>query len=169
MLLVLTLVSLILSLEVLIINLFICSGFWPTLAVFLQKMPIVGWLFQQPFIRSVILLFHILYFRSYLGMHWFQGLLILLLWFIHLNSRSLKIFKSANKWIYSLSVPFLSHRASWRKPNRILHTILVVFLLLIPVYWPVLLWMNSIVWVRFTSCLGGRSHIISPFTELREP
>lgn len=28
------------------------SGFWPTLAVFLQKMPIIGWLFQQPFIRS---------------------------------------------------------------------------------------------------------------------
>lgn len=29
------------------------SGFWPTLAVFLQKIPIVGWLFQQPFVRSV--------------------------------------------------------------------------------------------------------------------
>ncbi|XP_031122942.1 vesicle transport protein GOT1-like [Ipomoea triloba] len=28
------------------------SGFWPTLAVFLQKIPIVGWLFQQPFVRS---------------------------------------------------------------------------------------------------------------------
>lgn len=28
------------------------SGFWPTLAVFLQKMPIIGWLFQQPFVRS---------------------------------------------------------------------------------------------------------------------
>lgn len=53
--LVLTLVSSVLSLEVLIIYLLICSGFWPTLTVFLQKMPIVGWLFQQPFIRSVIL------------------------------------------------------------------------------------------------------------------
>ncbi|KAL6567123.1 hypothetical protein OROMI_015527 [Orobanche minor] len=29
------------------------SGFWPTLAVFLQKIPVLGWLFQQPFIRSV--------------------------------------------------------------------------------------------------------------------
>ncbi|KAL6511131.1 Golgi Transport [Orobanche gracilis] len=28
------------------------SGFWPTLAVFLQKIPVLGWLFQQPFIRS---------------------------------------------------------------------------------------------------------------------
>ncbi|EYU39251.1 hypothetical protein ABFS82_04G224300 [Erythranthe guttata] len=28
------------------------SGFWPTLAVFLQKVPVIGWLFQQPFIRS---------------------------------------------------------------------------------------------------------------------
>ncbi|PPD85431.1 hypothetical protein GOBAR_DD17635 [Gossypium barbadense] len=27
-------------------------GFWPTLAVFLQRIPIVGWLFQQPYIRS---------------------------------------------------------------------------------------------------------------------
>lgn len=30
-----------------------CSGFWPTLAVFLQRIPILGWLFQQPYIRSV--------------------------------------------------------------------------------------------------------------------
>ncbi|WOH11501.1 hypothetical protein DCAR_0830988 [Daucus carota subsp. sativus] len=28
------------------------SGFWPTLAVFVQKIPIIGWVFQQPFIRS---------------------------------------------------------------------------------------------------------------------
>lgn len=28
------------------------SGFWPTLAVFLQRIPILGWIFQQPFIRS---------------------------------------------------------------------------------------------------------------------
>lgn len=28
------------------------SGFWPTLAVFLQKIPILGWVFQQPYIRS---------------------------------------------------------------------------------------------------------------------
>ncbi|KAK6935042.1 Vesicle transport protein, Got1/SFT2-like, partial [Dillenia turbinata] len=31
----------------------LCSGFWPTLAVFLQKIPILGWLFQQPFVRSL--------------------------------------------------------------------------------------------------------------------
>ena len=30
-----------------------CSGFWPTLAVFLQKIPVLGWLFQQPYVRSV--------------------------------------------------------------------------------------------------------------------
>lgn len=30
-----------------------CSGFWPTLAVFLQKIPVLGWVFQQPYIRSV--------------------------------------------------------------------------------------------------------------------
>ncbi|KAL8104159.1 hypothetical protein AgCh_028409 [Apium graveolens] len=30
------------------------SGFWPTLAVFVQKIPIIGWVFQQPFIRSFI-------------------------------------------------------------------------------------------------------------------
>lgn len=30
-----------------------CSGFWPTLSVFLQRIPILGWVFQQPFIRSV--------------------------------------------------------------------------------------------------------------------
>lgn len=29
------------------------SGFWPTLAVFMQKIPILGWLLQQPFIRSL--------------------------------------------------------------------------------------------------------------------
>ncbi|KZV42663.1 hypothetical protein F511_29615 [Dorcoceras hygrometricum] len=29
------------------------SGFWPTVAVFLQKIPVVGWLFQQPFVRTV--------------------------------------------------------------------------------------------------------------------
>ncbi|WMV08662.1 hypothetical protein MTR67_002047, partial [Solanum verrucosum] len=28
------------------------SGFWPTLSVFLQKIPILGWIFQQPFVRS---------------------------------------------------------------------------------------------------------------------
>ncbi|WVY94261.1 hypothetical protein V8G54_033349, partial [Vigna mungo] len=28
------------------------SGFWPTLAVFIQKIPVLGWLFQQPYIRS---------------------------------------------------------------------------------------------------------------------
>ncbi|KAF2300145.1 hypothetical protein GH714_009874 [Hevea brasiliensis] len=28
------------------------SGFWPTLAVFLQRIPILGWVFQQPFVRS---------------------------------------------------------------------------------------------------------------------
>ncbi|MBA0764322.1 hypothetical protein Gotri_013678, partial [Gossypium trilobum] len=27
-------------------------GFWPTLAVFIQRIPILGWLFQQPFIRT---------------------------------------------------------------------------------------------------------------------
>ncbi|KAH7515093.1 hypothetical protein FEM48_Zijuj11G0159600 [Ziziphus jujuba var. spinosa] len=32
------------------------SGFWPTLAVFLQKIPILGWLFQQPFVRSAVAL-----------------------------------------------------------------------------------------------------------------
>ncbi|KAL6500039.1 Golgi Transport [Orobanche gracilis] len=31
------------------------SGFWPTLSVFLQKMPVIGWLFQQPFVRSSFL------------------------------------------------------------------------------------------------------------------
>ncbi|KAF5733884.1 vesicle transport protein GOT1B-like isoform X1 [Tripterygium wilfordii] len=29
------------------------SGFWPTLSVFLQRIPILGWVFQQPFIRSL--------------------------------------------------------------------------------------------------------------------
>ncbi|MCI03205.1 vesicle transport protein GOT1B, partial [Trifolium medium] len=28
------------------------SGFWPTIAVFLQKIPVLGWLIQQPYIRS---------------------------------------------------------------------------------------------------------------------
>ncbi|KAF8379143.1 hypothetical protein HHK36_028572 [Tetracentron sinense] len=28
------------------------SGFWPTLAVFLQRIPILGWVFQQPFVTS---------------------------------------------------------------------------------------------------------------------
>ncbi|XP_073062114.1 vesicle transport protein GOT1-like isoform X1 [Primulina eburnea] len=28
------------------------SGFWPTVAVFLQKIPVIGWLFQQPFVRT---------------------------------------------------------------------------------------------------------------------
>nr|GLL31754.1 vesicle transport protein GOT1-like [Ipomoea trifida] len=30
------------------------SGFWPTLAVFLQKIPILGWLLQHPFVRSIL-------------------------------------------------------------------------------------------------------------------
>ncbi|KAJ9549698.1 hypothetical protein OSB04_022241 [Centaurea solstitialis] len=29
------------------------SGFWPTLSVFVQKVPIIGWVFRQPYIRSV--------------------------------------------------------------------------------------------------------------------
>lgn len=29
------------------------SGFWPTLVVFLQRIPIIGWIFQQPFVTSV--------------------------------------------------------------------------------------------------------------------
>ncbi|XP_073014889.1 vesicle transport protein GOT1-like [Primulina eburnea] len=28
------------------------SGFWPTVAVFMQKIPVIGWLFQQPFVRT---------------------------------------------------------------------------------------------------------------------
>ncbi|KAH7687469.1 Vesicle transport protein Got1/SFT2-like protein [Dioscorea alata] len=28
------------------------SGFWPTLSVFLQRIPIIGWLFQQPYVTS---------------------------------------------------------------------------------------------------------------------
>ncbi|RRT68217.1 hypothetical protein BHE74_00014576 [Ensete ventricosum] len=28
------------------------SGFWSILAVFLQKIPILGWIFQQPFVTS---------------------------------------------------------------------------------------------------------------------
>ncbi|KAM7253157.1 hypothetical protein ACFE04_025775 [Oxalis oulophora] len=28
------------------------SGFWPTLSVFIQKVPILGWVFQQPYFRS---------------------------------------------------------------------------------------------------------------------
>ncbi|CAM8906558.1 unnamed protein product [Rhodiola kirilowii] len=29
------------------------SGFWPTIAVFVQRIPVLGWIFQQPFIKSV--------------------------------------------------------------------------------------------------------------------
>ncbi|GAB2273684.1 Golgi Transport [Dionaea muscipula] len=29
------------------------SGFWPTLAVFLQRIPVLGWFLQQPFVRSL--------------------------------------------------------------------------------------------------------------------
>ncbi|CAK9179002.1 unnamed protein product [Ilex paraguariensis] len=28
------------------------SGFWPTLSVFLQKLPVVGWVFRQSFVTS---------------------------------------------------------------------------------------------------------------------
>ncbi|XP_010423954.1 PREDICTED: vesicle transport protein GOT1 isoform X2 [Camelina sativa] len=28
------------------------SGFWPTLAVFAQKIPVLGWIIQQPYIRT---------------------------------------------------------------------------------------------------------------------
>ncbi|PIA32560.1 hypothetical protein AQUCO_04400035v1 [Aquilegia coerulea] len=30
------------------------SGFWPTLVVFLQRIPIFGWIFQQPFVTSFL-------------------------------------------------------------------------------------------------------------------
>ncbi|KAF7146551.1 hypothetical protein RHSIM_Rhsim04G0067300 [Rhododendron simsii] len=30
------------------------SGFWLTLAVFVQKIPVLGWVFQQPFVRSPV-------------------------------------------------------------------------------------------------------------------
>uniref|UniRef100_A0A7C8YTX7 Vesicle transport protein n=1 Tax=Opuntia streptacantha TaxID=393608 RepID=A0A7C8YTX7_OPUST len=30
------------------------SGFWPTVAVFLQKIPVLGWILQQPFFRSLM-------------------------------------------------------------------------------------------------------------------
>ncbi len=29
------------------------SGFWPTVVVFLQRIPVIGWLFQQPFLVSL--------------------------------------------------------------------------------------------------------------------
>ncbi|CAL5190471.1 unnamed protein product [Lathyrus oleraceus] len=29
------------------------SGFWPTVSVFIQKIPVLGWLVQLPFIRSL--------------------------------------------------------------------------------------------------------------------
>ncbi|KAJ0234961.1 hypothetical protein HA466_0270630 [Hirschfeldia incana] len=29
------------------------SGFWPTLAVFVQKIPVLGWIIQLPYIRSL--------------------------------------------------------------------------------------------------------------------
>ncbi|KAJ1697432.1 hypothetical protein LUZ63_005944 [Rhynchospora breviuscula] len=30
------------------------SGFWPTLAVFLQRIPVFGWIIQQPFVTSLV-------------------------------------------------------------------------------------------------------------------
>ncbi|KAL9236609.1 hypothetical protein vseg_011255 [Gypsophila vaccaria] len=30
------------------------SGFWPTLAVFVQRIPVLGWIFQQPYFRSLM-------------------------------------------------------------------------------------------------------------------
>uniref|UniRef100_A0A5B7C4F4 Putative vesicle transport protein GOT1B-like n=1 Tax=Davidia involucrata TaxID=16924 RepID=A0A5B7C4F4_DAVIN len=30
------------------------SGFWPTLAVFLQRLPILGWVFRLPFVTSFL-------------------------------------------------------------------------------------------------------------------
>ncbi|XP_074269849.1 vesicle transport protein GOT1-like [Silene latifolia] len=30
------------------------SGFWPTLAVFLQRIPLLGWVLQHPFFRSLM-------------------------------------------------------------------------------------------------------------------
>ncbi|KAK9067994.1 hypothetical protein SSX86_012105 [Deinandra increscens subsp. villosa] len=30
------------------------SGFWPTLSVFVQKIPVIGWVFQLPFIGSFL-------------------------------------------------------------------------------------------------------------------
>ncbi|KAL4198368.1 hypothetical protein AMTRI_Chr03g139900 [Amborella trichopoda] len=30
------------------------SGFWPTVAVFVQRIPILGWIFQQPFVASFL-------------------------------------------------------------------------------------------------------------------
>ena len=30
-----------------------CSGFWPTIAVFVQKIPILGWVLQHPLFKSV--------------------------------------------------------------------------------------------------------------------
>ncbi|XP_078155259.1 vesicle transport protein GOT1-like [Carex rostrata] len=30
------------------------SGFWPTLAVFLQRIPVLGWIMQQPFVTSLV-------------------------------------------------------------------------------------------------------------------
>ncbi|XP_076932491.1 vesicle transport protein GOT1-like isoform X2 [Bidens hawaiensis] len=30
------------------------NGFWPTLSVFVSKIPIIGWVFHQPFIRSFL-------------------------------------------------------------------------------------------------------------------
>ncbi|KAL2901614.1 Vesicle transport protein GOT1 [Bienertia sinuspersici] len=35
------------------------SGFWPTLAVFLQRIPVLGWVLQHPFFRSVCHLSHL--------------------------------------------------------------------------------------------------------------
>nr|VDD53452.1 unnamed protein product [Brassica oleracea] len=43
------------------------SGFWPTLAVFLQRIPILGWLLQHPYIRSVHFALISIYFHSLLN------------------------------------------------------------------------------------------------------
>ncbi|CAM8937268.1 unnamed protein product [Rhodiola kirilowii] len=30
------------------------SGFWPTISVFVQRIPVIGWVFQQPFVKTFL-------------------------------------------------------------------------------------------------------------------
>lgn len=79
-----------------------CSGFWPTLTVFLQRIPILGWLFQQPYVRSVSLSFF-----SYSQIFWIlasEPLVTSFITTIRLTTGSMKMMSSSflvQSWLAS--------------------------------------------------------------------
>ncbi|KAJ8432593.1 hypothetical protein Cgig2_008678 [Carnegiea gigantea] len=70
-------------------NTFLCSGFLPTLVVFLQRIPFLGWVLQLPFIRSFVRF----YFRPFHKMITFPEPIL-----VHLSKNLFQLISGSMKY-----------------------------------------------------------------------